>query len=156
MKVAITKDQYGKLVGFGQAGAKTYEKFLQAVRALEPGEMLSFEYRVPRSQRFHGLHFAMLTAVFDNQEQWQDEYQFRKWTEAGAGHADIAPGPKGKPIAVVRSIAYDALDDEEFHVLHEAIKAFLRSEHAVRFLWPEVNVSLAMASMDQLIAEFER
>ena len=154
--VLVTKDETGKLCGFGEKGARAYARFLAAVRDLEIGELLSFAYRVPRSPKFHRLHFAMLKALFDAQDQFNDADQFRKWTEVGAGHCDFVPGPKGRMCALPRSIAYDALDDVEFGSVHENIKAFLRTVHARRFLWPHLDDHQAAEMVDTLIQEFEQ
>lgn len=154
--VQITKDDTGKLVGFGESGRKTYAKFLAAVKQLEYGELLKFVYKVPRSPKFHRLHFVMLATLFNAQDQFASEYQFRKWAEVGAGHVDWVPGPTGKMVALPRSIDYESLDDEEFHDMHEAVKAFFRSPHATRFLWPNLDELKAGDMIETLLFEFER
>lgn len=153
--VLIVKDETGKLAGFGEKGAKAYNRFLKAVRELEIGELIAFSYRVPRSLKFHRLHFAMLKAVFDSQEQFNDSEQFRKWTEVGAGHCEFVPGPKGRMVALPKSISYESIDDEEFSTVHENVKQFLRSEHARRFLWPHLPEDESAEMISTLISEFE-
>ena len=81
--------------------------------------------------------------------------QFRKWTEVGAGFCDFVPGPKGRMVALPKSIAYHAIDDEEFSTVHENVKAFLRSVHARRFLWPHQDESQSAEMVSTLISEFE-
>ena len=154
--VLVFKNDQGKIEGFGQRGAKRYAKFLKAVKSMEVGELLSFTFRVPRSPKFHKYHFAVLKTVFDSQDQFADPEQFRKWAEVGAGHCDFVPGPKGKMVALPRSIAYEALDDAEFSDVHKAVKAFLRSTHATRFLWPNLDDAEGMEMISTLIEEFER
>lgn len=154
--VQITKDERGKMVGFGQKGERAYAKFLSAVRNLEYGEMLAFSYKIPRSPKFHRLHFVMLAALFDAQEQFSDDYQFRKWSEVGAGHCDFVPGPAGKMIPLPRSIDYESLDDVEFSEMHEAVKVFFRSGHAARFLWPHLSDTVGAEMIETLLEQFER
>ena len=154
--VLLTKDERGQLAGYGDKGARAYRKFRDAIHDLEIGAFIKFSYRVPRSPKFHRLHFAMLKTFFDNQEQFSDDYQFRKWTEVGAGHCDFVPGPTGRMVAMPRSIAYEALDDEEFHDVHMGVRNFLRSEHARRFLWPMASNSETWNTVDLLLMEFER
>ena len=154
--VLLTKDDTGKLAGFGEKGAKVYAKFLAAVKNLEIGELLAFTYKVPRSPKFHRLHFVMLAALFDAQEQFHEPYQFRKWAEVGAGHVDWVPGPTGKMVALPRSIDYESLDDVQFSEMHDAVKAFFRSTHATRFLWPQNEDHEAAAAMETMLADFER
>lgn len=153
--VQITKDDRGKLAGFGLKGERAYARFLAAVKALEYGEMLSFSYKIPRSPKFHKLHFVMLAELFAAQEQFADEYQFRKWSEVGAGHVDWVPGPTGKMVALPRSIDYESLDDVEFSEMHEAVKAFFRSTHATRFLWPHLADSETAESIHMILEQFE-
>lgn len=154
--VQVTKDEQGKLVGFGEKGERAYARFLAAVRELEPGEMLGFEYRVPRSGPFHRRHFAVLKAFFDSQEQFSDSEQFRKWTEVGAGHVEFVPGPKGRMVALPKSISYESLDDEEFRDVHERVVQFLRTPHATRFLWPHLSDLQAGEMVETILAGFER
>lgn len=154
-EVLIYKDETGKLAGFGEKGARAYSRFLKAARELDIGELLKFSYWVPRSDKFHRLHFVMLKAVFESQEQFNDEHQFRKWTEVGAGHCDFVPGPKGRMVALPKSIAYENLDDEDFATVHENVKAFLRSQHARRFLWAHLDDDKSAEMIGELIAQFE-
>lgn len=153
--VVLTKGQTGKLEGMGEKGARLYAKFLKAVGNLQPGDTLGFSYKVPRSPKFHRLHMTMIGQLFDNQEQFADEYQFRKWTEVGAGHCDFVPGPKGRMVALPRSIDFESLDDEEFRDVHVGVKAFLRTEHAARFLWPDVDIAQSLAGIETILASFE-
>jgi hypothetical protein len=154
--VCIVKNDRGKLEGFGQKGTKAYGRFLKAVKELEVGELLTFSFKVPRSPRFHRLHFAMLNALFAAQENFSDDLEFRKWTEVGAGHVKFVPGPKGRIVAMPLSIAYDALDDVEFSDLHEKVKEFMRSDHAHNFLWPHLEPQQRVEMVETILAEFER
>jgi hypothetical protein len=154
--VQITKDNRGKIAGFGLKGERAYGRFLAAVRNLEYGEMLAFSYKVPRSPKFHKLHFVMLAALFEAQEQFADDYQFRKWSEVGAGHCDFVPGPKGRMVALAKSIDYESLDDLEFAEMHEAVKAFFRSQHAQRFLWPHLSEAEGSEMVEAILREFEQ
>lgn len=154
--VLIVKNDQGKIEGFGKQGARAYARFLSAVRNLEQGELLSFTYKVPRSPKFHRLHFQMLAFVFDSQEQWTNELNFRKWGEVGAGHCDLVPGPGTEPVAVPRSIDYESLDDVEFGEVHSAVKNFLRTERARQYLWPHLTEEQTYEMVETLLAEFER
>lgn len=154
--VTIMKNEQGKLEGFGEKGAKTWNRFMAAVRELAVGELLSFTYKVPRSLKFHRLHFGMLKAVFDSQEQFHDDYQFRKWTEVGAGHCDFVPGPTGRMVALPRSIDYASLDDDEFSDVHANVKAFLRTPHAWRFLWAHLDDEKGAEMVEALLGDFDR
>lgn len=153
--VLIMKNSQGRLEGFGPRGVKAYNRFLSDLGALAIGEMLSFSYRVPRSLKFHRLHFGMLGTFFESQERFTDDYKFRKWSEVGAGHCDFLPGPKGELVAVPRSIDYEALDDLEFGDVHASVKGFLRSEHARRYLWAHLQEEQTYEMVETLLATFE-
>ena len=154
--VQLVKDNTGKLAGFGEAGQRAYGRFLAKVREMEIGEMLAFSFKIPRAPKFHKLHFVMLKALFDSQEQFDTEYQFRKWAEVGAGHCEFVPGPKGRMVALPRSIDYESLDDVEFSEMHEAVKAFFRSKHAQSFLWPHLSEQDQMNMVAEILDQFER
>jgi hypothetical protein len=155
--VILVRNNQGKLEGFGQAGAKTYGKFRAAVDALEIGETLQFDYKVPRAPKFHRLHFAgLIHPLFEAQEQFADETQLRKWLEVGAGHCDFVPGPKGQMVALPRSIDYASLDDVAFGEVHEACKRFMLTEHCRRFLWPHLTPEQTAETIETILAGVEQ
>lgn len=154
-KVVIYKDETGKLAGLGEANARAYNKFRAAIAKLEVGETLAFEWKAPRSPGFHRRHFALLNYIYEAQEQFQDADAFRMWVQVGAGFCDLLPGPKGKPVAVPRSIAWATLDEVDFSEHHAKVVAFLRSRHAIRFLWPHLDDARADEMMDSLLHEFD-
>jgi len=153
-QIQVCKDEQGKLAGFGQKGERAYKRFLSAVKNLEHGEMLAFSYKIPRAPKFHRLHFVMLQALFEAQEQFADSYQFRKWAEVGAGHCDFVPGPTGRMVALAKSIDYESLDDVEFAEMHEAVKAFFRGQHATRFLYPHLDDVAGGEMVNTVLANF--
>jgi hypothetical protein len=150
MDIVVVKDEHAKLRGFGEKGQRAWLRFRKAIEALEIGETLSFSWHKPRSPKFHRLYFAMLGALFDMQEQFVDIDQLRAWLTVGAGYADFAPGPKGRMVALPKSIAWHRMDDNEFRELVLATWDFLRSAHATRFLWP----ALSDMQGDQRVTEF--
>lgn len=154
--VLVMKNAEGKLEGFGERGARAYNRFLADVRKLEMGELLAFSYKAPRSGPFHRRHFKMLDVFFQSQEYFSDEYAFRKWGEMGAGHCAWVPGPDGQMQAVPKSIDYESLDDIEFRPIHMAVKDFLRSERARSTLWPHLTDHATWETVDMLLMEFER
>jgi hypothetical protein len=154
--VHVVKNAHGKLEGFGERGARAYDRFLKAIREAEVGELFKFDYKVPRAPKFHKLHFVMLALIYDSQEQWTNELHFRKWSEVGAGHCDMVPDGKGGSFPVPRSIDYESLDDVEFGEVHAGVKGFFRTEHARRYLWPHLTDEQTYEMIETLLAEFER
>ena len=154
--IEITRLATGKIGGVTEKDQKAYAKFHKRFEELGPHESLVFSWKEPRSGPFHRRHFAMLNALFNAQEQFLDESQFRKWMEVGAGYADILPGPKGKPVAVPRSIAYDKLDQAEFEPIHNAVFAFARTRYATQFLWMHLTSQQQADMVEAILGDFER
>lgn len=153
--ITVTKDNTGQLVGMGEKDKKAYARFKKQVRELEPGELYTIDAWFPRNPKLHGLHFAMLTQIFDAQEQFADPEQLRMWLQVGAGHAEFVPGPTGRMVAIPRSISFRAVDDADFAAHHEAVKAFLRSEHAQAFLWGHLTPGTRADLVEALLLGFE-
>ncbi len=152
--VIVTKGDDGKLCGLGDADGRKFAKFQSAVHGMAVGDTMRFSFKLPRSGPFHRRHFSILTRVFDQQEQFVDAERFREWVQIGAGFCDIVPGPKGKPVAMSRSIAWDALEEPEFAEHHAAVIAFLRSTYCTRFLWPAMSDLDADTFINGLLSEF--
>lgn len=155
-KVILHLDERGKLAGIDEKQDRAYARFRAKIAKLRPGETLSFDFRIPRSPKFHRLHFAMLGAFFAVQEVFDDAERMRKWLEVGAGHVEFMPGPDGEFIAMPKSIAYEALEDSDFHDVHEGIKAFLRQPHAYRYLWPHLDDAGREHMVEAVLEEFEK
>lgn len=154
--VVVYKDETGKLAGFGDKGGRAWSKFQRAVRELEVGETLDFEWKKPRSPKFHRLFFVMLHDLFDRQEQFADVDQLRAWLTVGAGYCEFVPGPRGRMVALPKSIAWAKMEDVEFSELVAAVWKFLRTEHAQRFLWPDMDSDAADAAVNDMLAGYER
>ncbi|MEJ2897580.1 hypothetical protein [Bordetella avium] len=153
-KIALRVDERGKLAGLTPFDDRAYSRFKKKLGLLRPGDTISFEHRFPRSPKFHRLHFALLGAIFDNQDQFVSPEDLRKWVEVGAGHCRFVPGPKGRLVALPLSISYESLDDAEFYDHHIKVVEFLRSQAATRFLWPDVDDSAALAGIEAILAGF--
>lgn len=154
-KIIVVKDETGHLAGLGEKNERAYNRFKRQVTSMEVGETLAFGWKKPRSPKFHRLHFGLLHAAFDAQEQFQLFDPFRMWVQVGAGHCDLLPGPHGKPVAVPRSIAWEEMDDNEFYEHHIAAVAFLRSVHAYRYLWPHLPNADAESCVNVILEQFE-
>lgn len=154
-KVILCKADTGKLAGLDEKNERAYARFRKQIGELRIGETLAFEFKIPRSPRFHRRHFAMLGAFFAAQEAFDDAERMRKWAEVGAGHCDFVPGPDGVFFAMPKSIAYEALEDSDFREVHQSIVAFLREPRAYRFLWPALDDAGREQMVEAILAEFE-
>lgn len=154
--ITVTKDDTGKIVGMGEKNARAWAKFKKSIKELEPGELFTADFWFPRNPKLHGLHFAMLAALYEAQEQFEDMEQFRMWLQVGAGHCRFVPGPTGRMVAIPESIKFSKLDDAEFQVHHEAVKKFMRSDRAQSFLWPHLAPLEAGNMVETILREFEQ
>lgn len=155
-EVVIVMGEDRKLQGFGENGRRRYGRWLAKVRNMQPGETLHFSWKEPRSLKFHRMFFGMLGDLFDRQEQFAEVDQLRAWLTVGAGYCEFVPGPTGRMVALPKSIAFERLDDTEFHALVDAVWMFLRSPHAARFLWPHLEPMVAQESIEQVLVGYER
>lgn len=151
--VTLISTPDGKLAGLTAKDDSAYQRFIARIRALG-GSCITFSWKEPRSGRYHRRHFAMLAALFEAQEQFADADQFRKWLEVGAGFCDFVPGPKGRMVALPKSISYDRLDQVEFEEVHGAVMSFIYSEHCRRFLWPHLSDGESWDMIESALGEF--
>lgn len=154
--ITVTRNDQGKIVGAGAKDKKAYAAFQKKLHGLEPGELFTLSTWFPRNQELHGWHFIVLTAVFDQQEQFEDAKAFRQWVSTGAGHADFLPGPSGRMVAVPKSIGWDELDDQDFAEHHEKVVDFLRSPVCTGFLWPHLSGAQQSEGIEAILTECER
>jgi hypothetical protein len=153
--IVLTKADDGKLRGLTDADERRWSKFRCKVAGMGIGDTVKASFKLPRSPGFHKRHFSVLKALFDCQEQFDDREKFREWTQVGAGFCDLYPGPHGRPVAISRSIAWDALEEADFAEHHRAVIAFARSHHFSRFLWPHLSDVEADTLVNAILQEFD-
>lgn len=151
--VTLHIGESGKLEGLSERDRKAYAKFRRRLDSL--GEQsITFTWREPRSGPFHRRFFAILNAFFESQEQFTDQDHFLTWLKVGAGYADLVPGPKGKPVAMARSINWESIDQAEFEPIAQSIWSFMRTTYATRFLWPESTGDATAGLVESILAGF--
>jgi hypothetical protein len=150
------RDEQGKLSGLGEKGARAYAKFKATLKRMAVGETLEFEWHEPRSPGYHRLFFARLHALFDRQEQFADVDALRAWLTVGAGECDFLPGPRGRMVAMPRSIAWHRLDEVEFREIVRKIDDFIDTDHAQVFLWPHLKPRKRAQMVYDWRSEFDR
>lgn len=137
--VVVVKGGDGKLSGFGDKGGRAWNRFRAMVDRMTVGETLAFSFWEPRSPQFHKRFFAKLHRLFDMQEQFDDVDTLRAWMTVGAGECSFVPGPKGRMVALPKSIKWHRMDDAEFGELVSRIDTFMWTPHARAFLWPHLS-----------------
>lgn len=140
--------------GISEADKKTWRRFWNWIMKPGSGEIFSIETWTPRNGRFHRLHMKIETSVFKSQERIHSFEQFRTWLKIGAGFVDWMAGPKGGVVPVPRSISYKKCDEDTMRQFHEDAIAFLRTEHAQRYLWPHLPADKAEAMVEGVLVRF--
>lgn len=164
--IEVVKTPKG-LRGWGRDHEEAYNRFKAMVDNLEPGEMFTFRYSLPRNKKFHRKFFALLNFLY---EHWEPSHgrkrltykgvpieknfeQFRKdmIILAGFGKPTYELGRNGrvKVHMDAKSIAFDKMSEDEFEKLYRAvidmaIKQFLPAHYQNR------------EDVDRIVAEIER
>ena len=153
--ILLTRDEDGKITGLGEKMKRAWARVSALIKGLQQGETIRMTVIVPRNGKFHRLHFSMLGALFDAQEQFEDMDKMRMYLTVGAGHCDLIPGPNGRMVAIPKSISYETLDDVDFSEVHEATKTFMRSERCLSFFWPHLSPADAAEMIEGIIRPYE-
>lgn len=153
--IVITKNNQGKLEGIDEKGQRAYAKWRRLVTDLEPGQTLTFSYRMPRSPAHHRLFFAKLGSLLDRTETFDDLDKLRYWLVMGAGYFDLVPGFDGKPNAIPRSLDFTQMDEAEFAELHHQVNTFLWTTRAQETLWPHLDAEGRYRSVEDFLRGFE-
>jgi hypothetical protein len=151
--VTLHIDDSGHLEGLSERDRKAYAKFRTRLATLGDSS-ITFSWTEPRSGPYHRRFFALLNRLLDCQEQFQEIEHLLSWLKVGAGYADLVPGPKGKPVALPRSINFVTLDQAEFEPIAQAMISFMRTTYASRFLWPHLDDLRGAGMVDTVLAEF--
>lgn len=146
---------FGVVDGLGEKGRRQWRRFFGTLMRLEPGEMVDIKTHKARSGPFHRRHMLIETRVFEAQERIAEFEEFRLWLKVGAGHVTWMAGPKGGVVPVPKSISYSRLEEDDMREFHEAAVAFLRTPHAIRFLWPKLPDAQRDAAMEAVLSEFD-
>ena len=153
-EIVVIKGDDGKLQGLGEKASRAFDRFKRATEEMAVGDTMRFGFWIPRAPGPHRAHFKLLHAIFDQQEQFDDADEFRKWVEVGAGFCTFVPGPGGRMVALPKSIAWDRLEEADFEEHHRKVVRFMRSPHFTRFLWPAMTDLAADTLINNLLAQF--
>lgn len=158
--ITMTRDNTGKMVGLTENDRKWLGRWRGVCAELEPGELLSFDFKLPGSRKFHNLCMRLKRDVFEAQEKFGDFEQFRKWLYVGAGHVDWVVGPKGGVICLPGTFSDDikigeATGDEAKRVVFEMIKAWLRTGEPGARLWKHLDEAQRAEMVEVLLAPYE-
>ncbi len=152
----VRKFLFGHLAGATEKDTKAWYRFCRALNESGSGEYFSVKLERQRSGPNHRKHMGMISAVFKAQERVTDFKQFRMWLAVGAGFCDWMAGPSGGVFPVPKSISFDECSEEEALEFHDNAKAFLRTEHAAKYLFPHSPIFLAEKGIEDILSRYER
>lgn len=142
--------------GANEEHNRRWRRWVNRLLNAEPGEMQQFMPIVERSGPFHRAHMALETRLFHSQEQFFNQKQFRNWIKTGAGHVSWKQGPRGNLIAEPLSTSFEECSDDEMREFHESAMAFLRTDHAMKFLWPHLKSKQRAEMLEEIINRDDR
>lgn len=155
-QLVIRKNELGKLEGVGEKGRRAFNKFRKVVSEMNVGDTLGFTWRLPRSPEHHRFFFLKLADLFHRQEVFGDQGRLLDWLKVGAGHVDLLPGRDGIPVAIPKSISWEALEEQEFIEFTRAMNDFLWTPHAQAALWPHLSAERRYECIDHWHRSFDR
>ncbi|GER16705.1 DUF1367 family protein [Variovorax boronicumulans] len=154
--VVLYRTPEGKLSGMDDKAVRHFAKFKRAVDAMEAGDTLRFEYRLPRSPKHHRLFFVKVRELFDRQETFGHVDDLRAWLTVGAGYCHFIPGTDGQLVAIPESVSWESLEEADFLELHRRVDAFMWELRARRTLWPHLGDERTYWAVDAWRQEFEK
>lgn len=147
---------FGQLDGIGDTYRRSWRRLWNRLLKLEPGEIVELRTHQERLGWYHRKHMKLESRVFDEQERFDQFRAFRTWLKVGSGFVDWYPGPKGGVIPVPRSISYAELEQGEMEKVHADMVAFLRTDHALKTLWPKAPLDHSRGAMELILdGEFQ-
>ena len=104
------------------AGFVPYDEYdADQLESVKVGEVICAEVSQPRNPKFHRLAFGMLWKLYQNQDRFTDFDKLRAYLQIKAGIVDMIMPVDGKPYYVVKSLAWDKMDEMEFEKTFQAL-----------------------------------
>ena len=158
--ISLTRDDTGKIIGFTDNDKKWLGRWKSAYAELEPGELLSFDFKLPGNRKFHNLCMRLKRDIFEAQEYFSDFEILRKWLYVGAGHVDWVVGPTGGVISLPGTFSDDivigeATGDEAKRIVFEKIKDWCRTGEPGKRLWKHLDEGRRQEWMEQILMPYE-
>lgn len=98
-----------------------WAKFRRKLETMKPGRWLRLEWSTPRNGPHHRKFMALVSLVTENSEVYRTKEQALVAIKLAAAYFDPHIDPRtGEITNQVRSISYDAMDQEEFERFYSA------------------------------------
>lgn len=151
---AVRRVLFGIIDGLGERGRRQWRRFINRLLRLAPGEMINIWTHQDRVGWYHRKHMVMEQRLFESQERFDQFNAFRDWLKVGSGFVDWYPGPKGAVMPVPRSLSFEKLEQGEMEQVHADMLVFLRTEHAIKTLWPKLPAAQRHDAIEAVLSQF--
>lgn len=120
MKAMLVKSPEG-LRGSTPADQDAWARFARKLEVMKPGTCLRMEWSRPRNGPQHRRLFALLQVVAESSEVYDTPEKALIAVKLAAGYCDDAIDPRtGNTVPVLRSIRYEAMDQQTFERFYAA------------------------------------
>lgn len=120
MKAVLIKTPKG-LRGSTPADHEAWTRFRRKLETMTPGKWLRFEWSTPRNGPHHRKMMALFQLVTENSETYNTVERVLTAVKVIVGHFETLPDPRtGELVTVPKSIAFDAMDQEDFEKFYSA------------------------------------
>lgn len=153
---ALRRFLFEAIDGATDKDKKAWRRFVRAMNEAGSGEYFTIKIERQRQGWRHRRFFALITKVFNSQERIDDLDDLLTWVKVGSGWVKWMDDGKGNQFPVPKSISYAECDEDQFIEYHDGAVAFLRTEHAQAYLFPNVSQIVASVGIETILEPFER
>lgn len=120
MKALLLKTEAG-LRGSSPADQDAWSKFRRRLETMKPGTWIRMEWASPRHPKHHRKFMALMQLITENSETYNTVEKALVAVKLCTGHFDLMADPRtGEIIQIPKSIAFEAMPQEEFDVFYSA------------------------------------
>jgi hypothetical protein len=93
----------------------------ECLRGVKMGQSIAGDFRRPRNPQHHRKAFALLHAMYENQEQFDSFDRFYDWVKVRAGLVDLVEINSTGAVYRLRSMSFASMGQEEFEGVYQKI-----------------------------------
>lgn len=99
-------------------------------RKFKPGDVIRADFSKPRNPKHHRLVMATVAFLVNSCELFETIDQALIAIKVGMGYCDpVIDGSTGRTLYIVRSISFDALDEDGFATFHKDLVRFITTRY---------------------------
>lgn len=147
MKAMLVKTDRG-LRGVTSDDHAAWLKFRRKLESMKPGTYFRMEWARPRNGQHHRKFFALLHLIAENSEVYDTTEKALVAVKLVTGYADPFIDPKtGELVQLPRSIAYDAMDQDEFDAFYSSAV-----DGVLKHILPHITTAQADRLLDMIVS----